>query len=199
MKKFKVFFLVLMFMVFLFSDAMATYIADISYDYIANGGGNYTFNFNVRNTSTGGDTGRLDFFNIYFDADADISRYSGINWIADNGWYSEAGDPDLSFGGLPGYALADDSVLVGGGGGIGQGGSLAGFSVNFGYSGALSPTAQLFNFNAQFGTDATGNILGSYDGTTRYEDTGVIPEPSTFLLIGAGLVGIYAARKRKIL
>lgn len=198
--------------------AYATYQADISYTATDNGGGNYTFNFNVANTSTGADTGGLDFFQIFFDADAISSRYSGLAWNAGNGWVTFAEDSTSALGGVSNIT-ADDSILVLGSGGIAQGASLGGFNVNFNYGGTTPPALldiddHFFTYHAEFGTNMVGNgtdmggywILGEANGTTTYvapppppPGPAVIPEPGTMLLFGiglAGLVGHGMARRR---
>lgn len=186
--------------------AYATYQADISYTATDNGGGNYTFNFNVANTSTGASTGGLDFFQIFFDADPIASSYSGLAWNAGNGWSTFAEDSTAALSGIS-NVTADDSILVLGGGGIAQGGSLGGFKVNFDYSGPLAMSAQLFSFDAQFGTnlDLTGTDMGGYwikgdaTGTTMFvappppgpgPGPAPVPEPGTMLLFGIGLAGL---------
>lgn len=168
-------------------------MADVTYTFIDNGGGNFTFDFTVANTSTGTSTGPLDYIDIQFDAD-DQALYSNVSVLADNGWLSFAFENDPSPGGLPAGASFDAFQATPMLPGIGQGDSLGGFLVNFDYAGALDPTAQGFYWAADFGTNFDGNgtqisanpdvwILGFVEGTTRVS----VPEPPTMLLLGLAL------------
>ena len=185
------------------TTALATYQADFAYDYVFNGGNNYTFNLTITNTSTGSDTGALDFFSIDFDADADWSSYSNISWTDNQGWYSEAVDYNAAFGALPGNVLADDSFMGSNGGGIAQGAALT-FQFSFDYTGIVDPDAQLFSWIASFGTfdDNQGGYgtLGDAAGNLRYEGGGApVPEPATLILFGTGLVGVAVAGRKNFL
>lgn len=189
------------------TPAMATYLAAFDYSATDNGGGNYTFDFDVKNNSTGSDTGALDFFEITFDADTDASLYSNISWVSDNGWFSDAFQYDASFGGTPGGVNADDSLFGSGGGGIAKGTSQGGFRVSFDYAGSLGVDEQLFSFLADFGTSDTDNggtdlggywVLAEVEGTASYQapPSGGVPLPGTLLLLGGGLLGLLGARRR---
>jgi hypothetical protein len=189
--------------------AFADYAADITYDYKDLGGGKYRFDVTVNNTSTGADTGALDYFQINFDADSDWATYAGVAWTKKNGWVTTDNQFDPAFGSIPAALTADHSVLViPTDGGIAQGKSSSGFAFEFTYSGSLGPKQQALSFLADFGTafvpgsaeDYT--VLGEVTGNLRYvptgpgPDPGQIPEPATILLVGMGLCGWIGLRKR---
>lgn len=194
------------------SSAWAAYIADITYDYVNNGGGNYTFNYTVANNSDLGDNAALDFFMIDFNADA-LASYSNITWNLTQNWNAYAFDFDPAYGDIPGTIIADDSIPFGSaGGGIARGASLGLFSVTFDYAGSLLADQQLFSYRAEFGTNEQqsgietdfGYWIEGFDlGTTAYnrpippDPTTPVPEPATLFLLGSGLLGAAALKSRK--
>lgn len=200
------------------APAFAAYMADITYDYTANGGGNYTFDFTVNNTSTGASTGALDFFEITFDA-PDIAQFSNIAWVDSKTWFSDAFQYSPAFSTVPGSVIADDSLFGSNHGGIAQGASLGLFRVSFDYGGAFDPTGQTWAWLVNFGTSDTDNggtlvdpdgtpssgdeywILGEAAGRIRYVPAGPgptpTPAPGVLWLLGIGLVGLGAVRRRQ--
>ena len=183
-------------LVLMSSSAWATYSADITYDYTTNGAGHYDFTYTVNNTSDGADTGRLDFFLLNFDADSNYSLYENVAWLSGNGWKRDAFPYDPAFGTIPASTIADDSVLTGGTGGIAQGDSLGNFIISFDYNGSLDPNLQLFSWYAEFGTSPDGHdIMGSAGGNSSFEGN-VVPIPSTLLLLGSGLFGLFGFRRK---
>ncbi len=209
--------------------ASAVYQADISYTFTQSGS-HYVFDFTVDNTSTLLSSTTLDYFQIDFDADADLFNYSNIVWIDDKGWHDAifggptSWDPYPDFGGdVAGSAVADDSLFGGNGGGIAMGASMTGFKVEFDYAGALTPYEQLFSWTAFFGTTDTdcgptciqfgsGTIFDPYYWV-HGQATGLViapnnpgpgpgpgpslPEPGIMFLMGGGLLGLFATRRRK--
>ncbi len=186
-------------------QASAAYMADITSTFVDNGGNNFTFKFTVANTSTGADTGALDFFEVQFDAD-DQALYSNVVVLANNDWQSFAFENDPAPGGLPGGASFDAFQAMPMLPGIAQGASLGGFEVSFDYAGSLFPTEQEFYWAADFGTNFDGNgeqinsdpdvwILGFDEGITRTSTS--IPEPTTILLFGSGLVVLAGSRRKQ--
>ena len=192
------------------SPAWGSYGADVSYTYLQTGN-HYIFNVNLNNSSTAPDTASLDYFRIILNADPIVDNYTNVAWNNGKGWATWEDQPLAGFGGNSGALHADDSILGAGGGGIAHGSTINGFQFAFDYNGSILPAQQFLSWHAEYGTNLGGNgipqgdpqnpdywIIGSADGNLRHNGGGAsVPEPGTFLLVGAGLVGLVYRKKRQ--
>lgn len=159
-------------------------------EYTVSGGGN-TLNFKVFNDTLGTP---ISFFDIYFGETTDglnFSKADAFVSVSDGtapaGWASWA-SPFTTLNNPWMYSAGVDV----GGSPIGAGESLGGFSTTFALSGTVSLDLLWFNvYDEAFNTIDGGNI-------SLHQNGGVVPEPSTMLLFGAGLAGLacYLRKKR---
>jgi len=194
------------------ANAWALYQADLTYNYLRSGN-HYTFNVSATNTSTDQDSAPLDLFKINLDADSNLSNYKNIAWISYNNpsWVSDLAQYSSGFGGaeVSGNVVAFTANF---GEGIGQGSNLKGISFSFDYTGNLAPEDQLFSWYATFGSNSisglpVGNdptnpdyyITADSSGFLVYEGgtPPTVPEPSTMMLVGAGLISVIVFRRKR--
>lgn len=153
----------------------------ISYTLTNLGSGNWEYSYTITNTTF---ASGLYVFDIYFPSvsSADYSNYSNITEVANpdsTNWLTTVYAPSApNLGGIyDAFALTTPIAL---------GQSLSGFAVKFTYSGTATLGAQYFEFY-----DTSYNLLES--GTTT---AAPVPEPSTLLLLGAGIFGLFGVSKR---
>jgi hypothetical protein len=182
MKTFKVLqfiMLGLLVVVFLNGSALATPMAAFSYVETDLGGGMWQYNYTLYNTSDPVADAGADLYDVFFTFNSSaaftvVSVPTGWDWNGGSGFadiYSlNPGEPPIGTDIAPGTSLSD-------------------FVFQFDYqAGALPFDATLFNPNDP-------------DNPTMYSDTSsgttsAVPEPSTCLLLGAGIAGFGLFRKR---
>lgn len=95
----------------------------------------------------------------------------------------------IGFNAFPDAALGRIDFVIANMGGVGAGTSLPGFRFN---SPLLLSTV---SFTA-LALDANGNILATFSGVTPIPNP--IPEPATMILLGTGIAGLVASRRRRM-
>ncbi len=145
----------------------------INYDVSNLGGNTWEYNYTVQNDSMAGD---IEEFTIWFD----YALYDNLVVTSPLlNWDEIVIQPDTF---IPDDGFYDALALSSG---IAPGASETGYSVSFDWLGTGAPGSQLFEI-----IDAnTFDIIDS-------GNTSAVPEPSTFLLIGAGLMGMALIRKK---
>ena len=182
----------------LFGVVTSAQATKIEYTAANNGGNNYTLDFTVKNDTLGSS---IQWLSIFFGQTSDGLNYNGttafsnfspdLNGVSSpSGWFSYSYEPTAIDN--PGQFNSDAS-----GSGIAVGGSKSGFLVSFDMlAGGIYDN--LFFKVGTFDPNGGGYLDGDF-GYTTFNDNGgnPVPEPSTMLLLGAGIGGLAFFRRKK--
>jgi hypothetical protein len=175
LKKFHIFMLVLLVLGFFDGIAFAIPSADFTYVATDLGGGMWQYDYTLFNTSDPVADAGFDLYDIFFTFNP-ASTFTVAAIPAGWDWNGGSGFADM-------YSLNPGAPPVGTD--IAPGTSLSGFSFLFDYqAGALPFDVTLINL-----ADPSNPVLYSSTSTS-------VPEPSTLLLLSAGITGMVLLRKR---
>ncbi len=192
MKKFMIIMLAGMILVGMATTASATHLR---YSVAGSMPPAYTLNFTVQNDTL---TDPIQWLSIYFGQTSDGLNFtqteSFSNFIPDSngvslpsGWFSYSFEPSA----IDNPGIYNSDAI---GSGIVSGGSFGGFTVSF----TMQPGGTFDRLYYQVGTinQATGDYSTTDTGYTELQGGSSVPEPSTFLLLGAGLGGLIFIRRK---
>ena len=168
----------LLFLVFCNSVALAVPMAEFSYVETDLGGGMWQYDYTLFNTSDPVADAGFDLYDIFitFDPTATFTVAAipaGWDWIGGSGF------ADM-------YSLNPGAPPVGTD--IAPGTSLSGFSFMFDYQAGSLP------FDVTFANPVDPDNPAMYSGISS--GSSAVPEPSTLLLLSAGITGMVLLRKR---
>ena len=180
MKKFQ---LLLLSALFWIISAHVVQATIISYDLVDLGLGSWEYTYTVDNNTL---AAAIDEFSVYFD----YGLYDNLAVTSPLlGWDELVVNPDLIFG-FPENGYYDAAMT---GVGINPGEMKTGFSVSFDWLGQGTPGSQHFEII----DPNTFNILDQGQTQLLANNT-VVPEPATMFMLGSGILGLFGARKKKI-
>ncbi len=162
------------------SLAQTVHATAITYNAVNLGGNQWEYMYTITNDTLATD---INEFSILF-AYGLYENIAVVNSPAD--WDVIAFDPDLIFGN-PDDGIVDALALASG---LAPGSTLGGLTVSFNWLGSNAPGTQYF----MIFDPSTYEVLDS--GNTTPASAAPVPEPTTLILIGTGLLGIAGMRKK---